>query len=191
MKLSEFKRAFSRYLSHLSSTSHKLFTNRWAKLKIKVRHPTASGAVEEKYVNYFFIASEKKKIFLVGDYDEQRSTSIFSDILGIGGPKKISFQSLENWTKETKMGDYEVFFAWKYDLKDETRFDYIPMTDKFSADPSEYEPESVVMESDMDATHYKLKARNLRESLLESLGAKASLGARACRSRRARRLQKC
>lgn len=167
MKLFEFKQAISSYRK-TNIPLDKSLIDRKITLKVKYSTRSTGGApVEEKFIDFIFIDQVKNRIFFVGKSDDLK-IGFFSR----KKPLEIKVEKFLNWTqKRGEYDNYEVYFAWQYDFKDEEVFDYIPLMDKIS-----YEPEldarnlkTMVFYTVENAALFKVKVKNLNEKLMEAM----------------------
>ena len=133
------------------------------KIYLKVKYPSGSrSSLEENYVDYIYIDDKKKRVFYVGKTESLRKGWLFKQ-----KPMLIPLKKFYGWASRSKADydEYEVYFAWNYDYKDEDVFDYIPMSEKVEIEDSPSTFKAIVLYTVEDVSAYKFKAKNLNESI--------------------------
>ena len=127
---------------------------------LQVKHPTQSSPNKETNTIFkVYVDNVKKRVFLVGMSEDAQHGLFFKK-----HPVDIRFNKFVKWlNKSDKYDSYEMYFAWKYDLKDETTYDYILLDKKVEADPSPENLSSLVFSTIDDPKKFKMKVRSLHE----------------------------
>ena len=131
-------------------------------LKVKYRNPS-STSFEETLIDYVYIDSKKKRVFFVGKSQDQRDRSWFNK-----RPMEFSLEKFNKWATKSldKHDQYEVYFAWNYEHKDASVFDYAPLSNVVKIEPSVEKFEWLCFEVDSAATPFTIKAKHLHESII-------------------------
>ena len=161
MKLSEFKENVRKYINERVG-KHAISLMHFDKsIFLQVKHPTQSSPNKEiDTVFKVYIDNVKKRIFLVGMSEDMQHGLFFKKY-----PVDIRFNKFVKWlNKSDNYDNHEMYFAWKYDLKDETTYDYILLDNKVEADPSPENLSSLVFSTIDDPKKFKLKVKNLHEN---------------------------
>lgn len=161
MTQTEFKKFVLKYLKekvgkHSFSLSH--FDK---SISLKVKHPSQSSPDKEiDTIFKIYVDNVKKRVFFVGMSEDMQHGLFFKK-----NPVSIRFNKFVKWlNKSNKYDSYEMYFAWKYDLKDETTYDYIPLDKKVEADPSPENLSSLVFSTIDDPRKFKMKVKHLHEN---------------------------
>lgn len=163
MKLSEFKQAISTYKDNeIGFDVNHFHSDIFLEVEYSTKS-TVSNSTESAYIDYVYVDKTKHRIFYVGK-SESRKSGIFSRKL----PMQINAMKFFNWAEaENKYDDFEVYFAWNYDFKDESVFDYVPLSGSVKAMPSVRDLKKLVFTAEKGKT-FKIRVRNLHENLQKS-----------------------
>ena len=157
MKLREFRQAIATYKDNEIGFDVNHFHS---DIFLEVVYENGSKAIESAYIDYVYVDKKKNRIFYVGK-SESRKRGIFSRKL----PMQINTMKFFNWAEaKNKYDDFEVYFAWNYDFKDESVFDYVSLSKSVKAMPSVRDLKKLVFTAEKGKT-FKIRVHNLHENL--------------------------
>ena len=161
MNIAEFKKAHIKAFNQIGA-SFPIFLHNGRKVGIMMNFKSPSSNQENKvFIHGVFTDKIKKRIFYVG-LDEELRHSFF----GEKKPLKQSLVDLDKWSKGTgKYDDYEVWFAWKYDLKDDKVFDITPLGPDITMNPDPNHVVELVYNQDPSINTFRTKLHTLHECL--------------------------
>lgn len=156
MKLSDFKRAIADYRESKMGFD---INDRHTNILLIVKNGS-----EETPIDYVFVDRKKNRIFYVG-----KSKELKQGFFSRKTPMELNADKFFQWSeKESRYDSFEVYFAWNYDYKDQELFDYAPMTNYVSAEPSRRNLKAMEFAVDPKKS-FKVKVRNLHEKLLKKV----------------------
>lgn len=128
---------------------------------LKVEHSTKSSNKKEIDLIYkVYIDNVKKRVFLVGMSENRQHGFFFKK-----HPVDIRYGNFLKWlSKRDSHDSFEMYFAWNYDFKDQSVYDYIPLDKKIEAEPKPENLVSLVFSSIDDPEKLQMKVKNLHES---------------------------
>ena len=158
MKLLEFRKSVAATLDDIGR-----FLPVYIHDKKKIYLKVVYDSNKEDLVDYIYIDSKKKRIFFVGKSQERRDKSFFFN----KRPQAFSIDKFYKWATaaSNKRDEYETYFAWNYEHKDEELFDYAPLSGETKVEPSAQRFEYMAFEVDSSVNSLKMRARSLRESI--------------------------
>lgn len=157
MTLSEFKATIKKYYDDKVGFN---VNHYHSEIVLEVEYVIGTNSINHALVDLIYIDKVKHRVFYVGKSPELKS-GWFSRKLPLF-IKTVDFFNFAD--KKHKYDDYEVYFAWNYDYKDNDVFDYIPLIPKIEAKPSTQQIQKIELFTDSTKT-FKVKARNLHEKL--------------------------
>lgn len=161
MKQAEFKKIVLDYIEKKVEKYSIRLSHFNIPIFLKVEHPTNTPSLHDIDVVFqIYIDNKKKRVFFVGKSEQLQQGIIFKKY-----PLEVKFNKFIKWlTKSDKYDEYEMYFAWNYNLKDESVYDYIALDKKVNASPKIENLDSLIFYTVDDLKAYQLKVKNLHEN---------------------------